>query len=636
MPIPSETISSASRVKISIYNPKQEDNTLNDGDRLALIWYGAIKRNGALYGTRMQVSAIFVKLDSKGLVSRDSKGLAFIKTISINLEYAHRLTIGSVVRIEQNDNENEKTLVLVGYLKPETFAYAIQEGGCEDLSFYREKRTSVSVAQDKPPKEYHYKSLSSSFNEIIGRVYNRHQVLCFKRDGYTFVMHPLTWFLSYYASTKRINRYILSKKLSESFEFNKPKTRRSKNFQAPLLEDGLRLNVKTHSPNSVLLSDWMRLPDVVFLHYLKFNEETRAHIRRIQGSFDSSIHTSNKNLNKNQIEFKSEEIVSGNGFLSDIGIWHDEAVGFQFNAVDIGENKYLITSITSITYPNGDGTPLEYEVFSKPEPTDDKLENEILDTEVKSSHVKILTSDMNYDSESITLVDGDANNPTRLWVMCKTGVIGMRKLVKIKDGESTSAFDMVAEKTKTKGVLLPEEFATGQDKSKSAHGKIGQAMLSNANKFDSIDSYPLTQRHKELYRQVKDQFHENVYYYRSVGGYGRLTDPQNLPYGDLKRLHSNNFPNKFLALYGCDQGCWYAFIDLVPKNSTHNLAGVAIRCQSEELLRKTIYDVLCLLAKKGGIMKLESEKLPTDVKYAKYNHTEEGNWVKTAIEKLQR
>lgn len=594
------------------------------GDQLLLIWYGEIRRSGATNGTGISVNAVFLDLNSKSESA--------LKYAQISLELVHKFTIGSEVHARATERQDTIKLVLVGYKKAEIFSYAIQENADVDsLKFYREFKTPVPNQQDGKYK-YSYKSLSQTYNKVLERVFNRHQILCFKRDGKTFVMHPLTWFMAYYASTKRINRYILIKPLSSSFACTQPKTRRSRNAHAPALEDGLRLNVRTNTSNAVLLSDWMRLGDVTFLHHLKFDEYTQKHIRKIQAKFESSIQMNNQNAaNAGRQERNS-------GFLSDIGIWHTEAVGLTFRAICVDDNTYLVTSVSSITHPYADGEPIHFEVFNKPEPTTDEDVEESSDVDVSDSSVRILSTDLQYDDaqENVAIVDGDADNPTRLWVICKTSVVGdMRKLIKDQEGDNpTNALAMIARKTRSQGSFIPEKFAVGEDKSKYANGLVGQAMLSSADKFRVADDCSVIDRHDYLFKLVKAKFAQ-VHYYCSVVDTGIVQNDE-LKYGDLRQLTCdfNGFPNRFLVLYGCLGGRWYAFVDLVPSESKPNIAGVAIYSASEALLQENIFRLLNILAHEEGVLRNPSQLLSDNAKLTKYNHIEGGDWVETAIGKL--
>ena len=280
----------------SFFEKKIVHGLFKKNSEYVVIWYGHKLTTEA---TNTFVEVKFVELTNPVYMGKDGEECQSFLIVKIPINYLHKIPFGSI----WVNGESEQSFTLLTY----TITITEDRSNLSDISLDYSKRND----EVHPFEFQEYVHI----NDINFFQWDKNQLLTIKQNKTEFVIHPLQFFIAHYGYSNEINR-ILSV------------------YSWPKVEQKLWLNedINTDSEYPVILPRNLPHKNAVFLHYLKYDDYTKAIV---------------KGVNADILLTKKDSTETYK-----IPCWHNQAITLSFYGIPLG-NSVLCTQITGISVPQG-------------------------------------------------------------------------------------------------------------------------------------------------------------------------------------------------------------------------------------------------------------------------------------------
>lgn len=423
---------------------------------------------------------------------------------------------------------------------------------------------------------------------VYGIGYETNTMLVVNQDGINYIIHPLVFFNALYGASKYINRVLLTDLWGDIVE---------------------KLELDTFdedNPEAVIIPKQGVIADAVFLHYLKYNENTerivKALINRVRAGFASE---------KKSAPLKVEP-------------YHDQDIDMVFNGYKLDEKNILCTEIIAISMPRGE--PIEFILGKDVEGG--------LSTEGCMTHsFKPLVHSI--ETEEVLLEGGSTpNNETMAVIRHRiSNIKNIRELIRVKGASESDALDT----TNTVIALdkpLPTRFADGERV--GFDGDIGLIQVLNES---GVNLKPEKNNFEKLLGFAKDLKPDPVYYSVTIDCYTKDGFAGECAVGCKSKQHRDSIVSSVFVLRLKTSRGTYILFDCDLKGSQQT-SGIAIKLGADAL-KKESYDkeikavIRQLFKNKGRLSDISviRERLG-EFKLYKHTNADNSNWVKTALDGL--
>lgn len=530
-------------------------NSLHEDNNYIVVWYREIHNSYNSLNTAKSVEVIFVNQQNGFEVRR-----------KIPLVATSFFPIGSIWR---NGRSSEK-------YKFDSFSVCMK-GDSSNVEYSRNSRTKK---EDTYINEDNY--------PVFGVDYETNTMLVVSQDGVNYIIHPLIFFNALYGASKYINRVLLTYLWDDIVE-------------------KLELNTfDEDNPEAVIIPKQGVIADAVFLHYLKYNENTerivKALVNRVRAGFASE---------RNSAPLKVEP-------------YHDQDIDMAFNGYKLDEKNILCTEITAISMPKGE--PIEFILGKDVEGG--------LSTEGCMTHsFKPLVHSI--ETEEVLLEGGSTpNNETMAVIRHRiSNIKNIRELIRVKGASESDALDT----TNTVIALdkpLPTRFADGERV--GFDGDIGLIQVLNES---GVNLKPEKNNFEKLLGFAKDLKSDPIYYPVKVDCYKQDGFAGECAVGCKSQQHRDSIVSSVFVVRLITSRGTYLLFDCDLKGNQQT-SGIAIKLKTD-VLEKESYDkeikmvIRQLFESRGRLLSkgVIYEKLG-DIEFFRHTNSDNSNWVKTALDKF--
>lgn len=466
----------------------------------------------------------------------------------------------------------------------------------ESSEKYKFDSFSVCMKGDSSNVEYSRNSKTKKENTYIngdnypvyGIGYETNTMLVVSQYGVNYIIHPLIFFNALYGASKYINRVLLTylwDDIVEKLELN-------------TFDEG--------NPEAVIIPKQGVIADAVFLHYLKYNENTERIVKAL--------------VNRVRVEFASAR----NSAPLKVEPYHDQDIDMVFNGYKLDEKNILCTEITAISMPRGE--PIEF-ILGKD--VGDRVSSEGCMTHSFKPLVHSI------ETEEI-LLEGDStpNNETTAVIRHRiSNINNIRELIRVKGASELDALD-TTNTVITLDKPFPTRFADGERV--GFDGDIGLIQVLNesgANLKTEKNNF------EKLLGFAKDLKSDPTYYPLIVDCYTKDGFAGECAIGCKSQQHRDSIVSSVFVLRLKTSRGTYILFDCDLKGSQQT-SGIAIKLKTA-VLEKESYDkevkmvIRQLFESKGRLPDTSViRKKFGEVKLFKHINSDNSNWVKTALDKF--
>lgn len=532
-----------------------DSSSFHEDKDYTVVWYKEIHNGYNLCNTTKSVEVVFVNQKNGFRVNR-----------KIPLVATSFFPIGSIWR---NGRSSEK-------YKFDSFSICMK-GDSSNVEYSRNSRTKK---EDTYINEDNY--------PVFGVDYETNTMLVVSQDGVNYIIHPLIFFNALYGASKYINRVLLTYLWDDIVE-------------------KLELNTfDEDNPEAVIIPKQGVIADAVFLHYLKYNENTerivKALVNRVRAGFASE---------RNSAPLKVEP-------------YHDQDIDMVFSGYKLDKKNILCTEITAISMPRGE--PIEFILGKDVEGG--------LSTEGCITHsFKPLVHSI--ETEEIILEGGSTpNNETMAVIRHRiSNIKNIRELIRVKGASESDALDttnIVIALNKP----LPTRFADGERV--GFDGDIGLIQVLNES---GVNLKLQKNNFEKLLGFAKDLKSDSTYYPVIVDCYTKDEFAGECAIGCKSQEPRGSIVSSVFVLRLITNRGTYILFDCDLKGSQQT-SGIAIKLRTV-VLEKESYDkeikmvIRQLFENKGRLSDTSviRERFG-EFKLFKHTNSDNSNWVKTALDKF--
>lgn len=561
-----------------------------------IVGYTGISRNNTSK-TQVLANVVFVNLtDLEKQVGSTNPKSAFSIVLDISLGTVKKLPIGTILQkiTTKNENGTEKHhLKTVKKLDFQNYQYQLQHP--------QNSETQGHINDDKSPFVQLTKALDETLNYTTLQNPQNKQTFKFYNQDYntwlvtedptqklTFLLHPILLLNSHYGASSEISRILVSEPIWEN-----------------VLE---KLNYNYCNPNSpkaVLISDKLAVSDCVFLHHFKNDDYTLKKVKELHSRTTQKLTQNNKNYL--QIE-----------------PYHNQPVNLSVKGIDIGDGVIWVTEVLAISEPTGE--VVYFDIVTKDKTKHDKTGDNITSVQAPKILARLMID------ETVLITKEQVDNESVAVIKSGIGILDEQKRQKILNENITTGEDLFP--AKASYVIKKNEalrFAMGERV--GSGGEVGFLSIINGDIAldDSINAISQEQ-YLYLIGKLKQVFYE-------VKGYTikRGLSQEVIP---MRFMYQQSHPKTVIVVIVRKGSKSYVFMDCEKTNGVGSSglifewqAGWAEGDSFKDFVRMTITD----LAHNKGVVSDELNEWLSEnkIRWAKYKHTDKGEWVKNALKNME-
>lgn len=269
----------------------------NEKHEYVVVWY---ENRLSLIGSKSLVDVTFVNLTKPTYKDKESgKNCQSFFVVSLPINYLHKLPFGSIWQKGESKYKFRLREYKITFSKNESLFYQALWQNKENHSFEADK--------------YVHNSHLQNFKR------DGNQLLIVKQNNYSYIIHPLHFFMAHYGYSSELKRILITDNWSK-------------------VEKKLRLN-ESFEEKGVFVPNNLSTKDAVFLYHLKYDEYTEEVVKKV-----------------------ANKIIISKGQESPhyrIPCWHDKPIMLSFYGIELG-NSVLCCQITGISQPQGEPINLYY------------------------------------------------------------------------------------------------------------------------------------------------------------------------------------------------------------------------------------------------------------------------------------
>lgn len=575
-------------VKIQLSADEAQKFFLNQ--EYLVVGYTAIKRN-EVSKTQILAGITFINLTN---LRQHNK--AYFITLDIPIATIKKLPIGAIAQrvvLQGNSNNSQSyCLKVVEKLDFKDYQYQLQADGNE---------TQGQICEDTPPfvhlknaldKALNYQTSQNLQDKQPFKFYNQDKnvwrVTEDNNQQLTFLLHPILLLNSNYGASSEIVRILISEPIWEN-----------------LLK---KLNYEYYNPSnpkSVLISSKLAISDCVFLYHFKNDKYTFEKVRELHSEITQNI------INKKRSFLKIEP-------------YHAQPISLSVKGIDIGDGIIWVTEVLAISEPTGE--VVYFDIVTK-----DKTKHEKTGDNTTSVQAPKILARLMMD-ETVLITKEQVDNEGMAVIKSGIGILDEQKRQKIFNENITTGEDLFP--VKASYVIRKNEalrFATGERV--GSGGEVGFLSIINGEvALDDSINVILQEQYLYLIGKLKQVFYE-------VKGYTikRGLTQEVIP---MRFMYQQSHPKTVIVVVVGKGSKSYVFMDCEKTNGVGSSglifewqAGWAEGDSFKDFVRMTITD---LAHNKGVVSDELNERLSENkIRWAKYKHTDKGEWVKNALKNME-
>ena len=423
--------------------------------------------------------------------------------------------------------------------------------------------------------------------------YDNNPTINVKFNDKTYVIHPITLFVSHYGYSMDFKRYLSAysyQTLSDLLEIER-------NLNDRIIKIPYRFSLK----DAIIIYEW------------KHNEFTKNIIQHLSNSI---------NLNKAQNAEGSNE-----NWRVAIKFWHEQEILIRMKGIEFPDGNILCTSITGMSQPQGN----DIDVMIRPNKS--KIFSELSQIEqnaINNQQPTIRVINRPQNIEPISIIKSPVNNLTVATLVERFLILGNQRNI----NKVTKQPSDINPHTRTLTIPQPDtiDYAVGEKQ-----GATGQTGLANC--FLDTDIINERSRFDRIWHHAKEfNNNKNVWWFTFKQGFKQSDDFYVMSFADAHRV---NFANN----YSKRQPEFVMLIKLIHSGITYyimefggNLKGIVYRAEKNEEFTDehgTFSKILGAMTLFNGVIKLDypasfGGKLKTFI----HPSSDNSNWVKNAINRF--
>lgn len=457
----------------------------------------------------------------------------------------------------------------------------------KDIKSTPERKNEAQLYADNFPVQL------NTFDYLPTLKYDNNPTINVKFNNKTYVIHPITLFISHYGYSMDFKRYLSAysyQTLSDLLEIER-------NLNDQIIKIPYRFSLK----DAIIIYEW------------KHNEFTKNIIQHLSNSI---------NLNKAQNAEGSNE-----NWRVAIKFWHEQEILIRMKGIEFPDGNILCTSITGMSQPQGN----DIDVMIRPNKS--KIFSELSQIEqnaINNQQPTIRVINRPQNIEPISIIKSPVNNLTVATLVERFLILGNQRNI----NKVTKQPSDINPHTRTLTIPQPDtiDYAVGEKQ-----GATGQTGLANC--FLDTDIINERSRFDRIWHHAKEfNNNKNVWWFTFKQGFKQSDDFYVMSFADAHRV---NFANN----YSKRQPEFVMLIKLIHSGITYyimefggNLKGIVYRAEKNEEFTDehgTFSKILGAMTLFNGVIKLDypasfGGKLKTFI----HPSSDNSNWVKNAVSRF--
>ncbi|BFN02960.1 hypothetical protein MOXK23_20740 [Moraxella sp. K23] len=457
----------------------------------------------------------------------------------------------------------------------------------KDIKSTPERKNEAQLNTNKFPVQL------NTFNYLPTLKYDNNPTINVKFNDKTYVIHPITLFVSHYGYSMDFKRYLSA-------------------YSYQTLSDLLEIE-RNLNDQPIKIPYRFSLKDAIIIYEWKHNNFTKNVIQHLSNSI---------NLNKTKNAEGSNE-----NWRIKIKFWHEQEILIRMKGIEFSDGNVLCTSITGMSQPQGN----DIDVMIRPSKSKSFSElSQIEQNAINNQQPSIKVINRPQNIEPISIVKSPVNNLTVATLVERFLILGNQRNI----NKVTKQPSDIDPHTRTLTIPQPDtiDYAVGEKQ-----GATGQTGLANC--FLDTDIINNRSRFDRIWHHAKEfNNNKNVWWFTFKQGFKQSDDFYVMSFADAHRV---NFANN----YSKRQPEFVMLIKLIHSGITYyimefgdNLKGIAYRAEKNEEFTDehgTFAKILGAMTLFNGVIKLDypasfGGKLKTFI----HPSSDNSNWVKNAINRF--
>lgn len=467
--------------------------------------------------------------------------------------------------------------------KASNVLYAVNK----DIKSTPERKNEAQLNANKFPVQI------NTVNYLPTLKYDTNPTINIKFNNKTYVIHPITLFISHYGYSMDFKRYLSA-------------------YSYQTLSDLLEIE-RNLNDQPIKIPYRFSLKDAIIIYEWKHNNFTKNVIQHLSNSI---------NLNKT----KNAEGLNENWRIK-IKFWHEQEILIRMKGIEFSDGNVLCTSITGMSQPQGN----DIDVMIRPSKSKSFSElSQIEQNAINNQQPSIRVINRPQNIEPISIVKSPVNNLTVATLVERFLILGNQRNI----NKVTKQPSDIDPHTRTLTIPQPDtiDYAVGEKQ-----GATGQTGLANC--FLDTDIINNRSRFDRIWHHAKEfNNNKNVWWFTFKQGFKQSDDFYVMSFADAHRV---NFANN----YSKRQPEFVMLIKIIYLGITYyimefggNLKGIVYRAEkNEEFIDEhgTFAEILGAMTLFNGVIKLDypasfGGKLKTFI----HPSSDNSNWVRNAVSRF--